>query len=306
VGLAGLLSFGITFLDRVRGLTGSNYLNTYWQDSFAPLPTSSDNLGWYLTWARTDAWYPLGLHTESAWVILALPGVLWLAWRRPRLALYLLSPVAFMLVASTLHRYPITGRLLLFMAPTATLLLTAGIVGIADVVSRLAGPLRHLALLIGGALTTGVLLAALPEAQSVIDKPYPHPEDRPVFDFIQAHWRDGDRVYVYGGWALAQRYYAAKDGVPPSAQLGRTFPGSAVIKLGPEAIQGLRDLPDLRPEGRVWVVSLDSDRKRIADTLDSWGTRLGKYNARDTGVLLYGFNACTGACLTPVNDGDPD
>jgi hypothetical protein len=136
-----------------------------------------------------------------------------------------------------------------------------------------------------------------------MDKPYPHPEDRLVFDFIRTHWQPGDRVYSYGGWAIAQRYYASLYGIPADAQVGPDFLGST---LQADANRGLRDVPDLRSDRRVWVVSLDSDRKRVVQILDGLGTRLGKYNALDTGVVLYGFGDCTGDCLVPVNDGDPD
>ena len=122
----GLSCVGIWLLT-ARTLTRYAYLQTYWAETFVPLPpTSLREVYWYLERLFVIFDLPLGLYARGLALLAASVGLLvW--WRRgDRTAAILLSPLLVTVLASGLRLYPFGGRLLLFAVPSLALLVAAG------------------------------------------------------------------------------------------------------------------------------------------------------------------------------------
>ena len=239
-----LVSFGVCYVLCLKQLGGNKFLTDYWTDHFMPMPpVAPGDLAWIadhlIAFFTTPGGFggdlvPLGGFAA----FLALVGVREFARERWPVAVALAAPVAFLLFASGLQKYPFGGRLLLFLIPSAVVLVARGAGVVVDAVrekNRFAA-LALILLLIGGAAW---------ETSAVIRRPLRNENIRPVLDQMRAEMQPGDRVYVYYSAIPAFTFYT-RDG---------QFPAEAVT-LGNEHRNdptGYRtELNQLR--GRVWVV----------------------------------------------------
>jgi hypothetical protein len=214
VGGGGLLwgaSFLTVYLVSLRPVAKHNgSLYRYWQSGFTPRPlTPSAAIGWLgRRWAEF-VHNPLGLAPVPAVSIaVLLGGAALLVHRRPQ-ALLLLSPVPVFVAAAAARAYPLQGRLLLVLVPTALLLAAAA--------PDWHGPRIALAGRVAGAVLLGVLLwAPTGRAIGLLGHPTTVEEVRPVLQAIHDRQRPGDLLWVYRGGIPAVRYYAPTTGVSPT------------------------------------------------------------------------------------------
>ncbi|MBX6333635.1 MAG: glycosyltransferase family 39 protein, partial [Gemmatimonadaceae bacterium] len=185
-------------------------LDFFWAPAFLPL---RDGL------FATVRWLSHALVAEMAWLFspsvtmlalaLVVLGAAALARRRDGSAMLVLAPVVLGLLASALRLYPFATRLTLVFAPLFIVIVSAA----AGWLLALAGRrvlFQGLAMSLMGALgAAGVLdLRALPFARE---------ELRPVLEYVAAHRRPGDVIYVYYGASRAMRYYAPRVGLQDSS-----------------------------------------------------------------------------------------
>src|SRR4029079_1604521 len=114
-------------------------------------------------------------------------GAARLGRRDPTLLAVLLAPLGLALVAALLDKYPYGGaRVCAFAAPTLVLLVAEGVPACWDWLrrrSRLGPPVLAIVL-------------ALPAAQTAdrVVVPCPRASSRAAFDYVDAHFRDGDLI----------------------------------------------------------------------------------------------------------------
>jgi hypothetical protein len=327
LGLLWAATFGGAYLVYLRDAGDSPFLERYWRGSFAPFPIASlDDLRWYGHWFRTELLSPwherFTTHTEVSPIpILCLAaGAVLLAFRRTSTVLYLAAPLGLLLVASALHRYPASDRMILFAVPTLAMVMGFGVVGVA----RLA---RGLAVPVGGLLAAALVAGVAPATADVVGDPYPQIETRPLFEYAAGHWREGDRLLV-DGWGTFHWHYANVTGIPVEARLGERREASGdrlrrQLQAGAAGEETARtterarvaDGPDfarLRDQGRVWVIAPEGRGRRYSEALDAIGYRLDKFSVDAPGqrsevLFLYGFDACTGACRVNTEENvNPD
>lgn len=128
-----------------RMLGDSNFMWMWWGFSFLPLPPRSwaDLTHWSWTIANLPV-NPGGLDTPFSPIgtgllglSLGLFGVVRLASRRAWGPLVLLvGPLSLAILASTAHRYPFHGRVLLFLVPALLMLIAEGIAGFRCSIAR--------------------------------------------------------------------------------------------------------------------------------------------------------------------------
>ena len=115
-------SFGLCYWTVLRFEVHSPQLLTYWQDNFAPFPPlSTKTVDWYLKTLFNAFAFPGGIEATGLAVVLFVIGCAWLLLRRRAAFLLLVIPIALTLAASAVHRYPFSGRLILFLAPALIL-----------------------------------------------------------------------------------------------------------------------------------------------------------------------------------------
>ncbi len=239
-----LVSFGACYLICLKNLGGNKYLADYWAGHFLALPPKSigditwlvDHLIYFFTipGGFGGSLVPLGGFAA----LLALVGLREFARERWPVAVALALPAAFVLLASALHKYPIGGRLMLFMVPFAVLLVARGAWVVLDAV-------REKNRFAAGALVVLLVGAPLWESVDALRKPPRHEELAPVLRTVRGELQPGDRVFVYYGAVPAFTFYIREQ--PLSAEavtLGEEHRGD------PAAYRA--ELAKLH--GRVWVV----------------------------------------------------
>jgi hypothetical protein len=310
IGLAWLGSVAGVYAVTVRNVPAvspaSAYLIGYWRDDGAFLTPS-------LSLAAL-AWGPrtLARLLEYAGIPLALGGIVGLAGclsllvRARALAAVLLLPMVVAMALSPLERYPVAGRLLLFLFPVVHLVMAEGIGRLR--LPRAAGPRVAL-------VTAAVHLAVV---AGLVSTPVYHrrygQEFEPVLAHVGRHRQPGDVVYLYHWSEPAFRHYAGRHGfryddcrlitpIPAGRHLKEidyyrgkrgmrpadVAAASCVLGVAETHDQARGDLEGLRGRGRVWVLfsHIDHNRARFLEHLDRIGTRLDRVARRGAWAYLY-------------------
>ena len=227
------------------------YLDWYWKGGFMPVPPrSASDAVWLwerLSWIfgsfvtglrRTNG--GLGYPWSHLFVILTIAGAIALWNRRRDAALIVVMPLACTIVASALHLYPFTGRVLSFLLPVLLMLTAAG----ADhALTRWPRRLQFawpvlLALVVGSPVFA--TLAALPPERTE--------HLRPVLAAVAERRQPEDDIYVYYGAGQSFMYYAPRFGLDRTRfVLGRCSVTDPRVYL--------RDLDRVRGKSRVWIVA---------------------------------------------------
>jgi hypothetical protein len=287
------LSFGACYLVSLRNLSRNEFLLSFWQDHFLPFPPRSwSDLAWpSRTFFRTFR----DLICRNSMDVSFLPGVAILAflagcvglWRRHRGTLLLaLTPFPFLLLAAALHKYPCSGRLVLFLAPSLVLVIAAGVEVLRSAVgNRCPGfTVMLLALLFFGPVRHALGNVVAPEGKA---------ELKAVLERVRPHRQEGDWVYVHKNAWPAFNYYADLHGFPLDKNVvrggiaGRTSDG----RLDGVAAACLEELKPLRGRERVWVIvsTIQPEvEQALVLALEQWGARLCK--VQDTGSSAYLFD----------------
>jgi hypothetical protein len=239
---------------------------------------------------------------------LALVGAVGLARRRPACATNLLLPFPITWVASTLDKYPIFDRTVLFLVPATVLFLAEGVA----VVVRVA-PSRGLRVCVGGFLAAAVLLVPLVRACAHTVDPVQHEEMKEALDYVRGRWRPGDALFVDRGARFAFRYYLDCDCLSAAKVGGRGRawrfgespggPGREPVPLrsvDPNFVVGRLDVPpadfrrqlrELEGQPRVWILYTHlgsaGQSLQIAATLRRVGRRLVAFDGVGAHAYLY-------------------
>jgi hypothetical protein len=285
------LSFGGCYLVSLRYLGQNNYLHDYWKDHFLPFPPHGlSDLAWPSRFFfRTFH----DLICRNSVDMSFLPGVAILSflagcvglWRRQRGTLLLaLAPLPFLLAAAALQKYPCSGRLVLFLAPSLVLIIAAGVEELRTAVgSRCPGfTLVLLALLFFGPVRHALGNVVEPEGKA---------ELKPVLAQVRRHRQEGDWVYVHKNAWPAFVYYQDLHGFPQDERVVHgDVPGRIDGRLDGVAAACLKELEPLRGHKRVWVI-VSTVQPEVEDALvlalEQWGPCRCK--ARDTGSSAYLF-----------------
>lgn len=194
-GLGPAIVFAMVYLFLYRREASSRFLLEYWASQFPMLGRAT----WLATVWRaggdTIKEFCFGAEPPAAVILLVLglvvAGSIALARRRGAwVTVILLGPVLVTLAASTLHRYPLAPRLLLFLAPALCLLLAGGMRAVAEVL----GGRRSASVQAGLACT----LVAWPAYHALRGLVYPYrPEDsRPVIEAVVNAVEPGQGIYI--------------------------------------------------------------------------------------------------------------
>ena len=278
-----LISFAACYFLFLRNLGDNRYLISYWGGHFLPLPPRSPgDFAWLLDHFFAPFAYPGGMGgTEiraggiaAAFFLIGIRAL----WKdRWPVALAIVLPGVFALLASGLHKYPFAGRLLLFLVPLMILSTARGaaMLGSALVKSQ---PVAAVVLL-------GVLLAApCLETYQQLNMPMRSEQIQPVLTQVRERWQSGDRMYVYYGSLPAFEYYTRES----------AFPTEAVVK-GTEARSNTdeyrQQLAAFQGRSRVWIVfsHRHADEEPI---IRSQAEGLGRCEEtiRGNGAAAYRFN----------------
>ena len=249
----------------------------------------------------------------------ALVGAIFLLRRRFDHALILGLPIAFVIGATALHRYPTFERTLLFVIPGVSLFVAHGISSISRLARRSA-----LIVIVGTALAILVVEHPVTAAARHLAHPREREEIKPLLFDLAHRWQPGDSLYVYYSAQYAFRYYrecgclGASSSTPPLSfatedVVGRKLFSRALRSRPPQFVVGLwaqgnqrlwkrdhyaiyrRDVRKMLGQPRVWLLfsHANSIRElRFEDTelprlLDRLGTRITRISRFHSELFLY-------------------
>jgi len=246
-----------------------DFMSSAWSFAFFPPPWESlraalwlplrifDYMGFLVGLMEADSAWEIGF--VGAYFALAALGAAGLLRRRPPGVALLLVPLVVAILASAARILPLSGRLMIYVAPT---IVVACLAGLEEIRARV--PTR----LHAGVLRGGLVLAAAPALFLPLMIPVLNQQDdtRPVLREVRGRWREGDVVLVYGGAVQAMRFYG------PPLGFERWIEGGI---YGPDPRAYLRDVDALRGHPRAWFFqshSLGCSVPMMHSYLDSIGT----------------------------------
>ncbi|HEY8106503.1 MAG TPA: glycosyltransferase family 39 protein [Gemmatimonadales bacterium] len=219
-GLGPATVFGLIYLFLYRREASSKFLLDYWSSRF-PTLGRPDWLG--IVWragGETIGDFCFGTALPAAVTLLMLgllvAGLIPLTRRRGAwVTVALVGPVLITMIASTLHRYPLEPRLLLFLAPVLCLLLAGGMRAAAEVV----GAGRTARVQAGLACT----LLSWPAYGALRGLVYPfRPEDsRPVINAVIGLVEPGQAIYISSQSLPAWLFYTTDWHAPDVSRIRR-------------------------------------------------------------------------------------
>jgi hypothetical protein len=279
------VSFAVSYVLTIRNVSAeTDAVRAFWGWAFAPVPPRSfADLRWFPEMFTEFFRDPAGFVLPGIAVFAFLAGCFWMYREHPGRCLALVSPFFFALLASALHLYPFSGRLILFLVPLALLLIAHG----AERLRAAIAPTSRLA-----AATLVLLVVAPPAADAAyrLVRPRTTEEIRPVMDQIAKAWNAGDRLYVYYGARPSFEYYASRYAF-----------SAADVSFGTSSRDDWQryfdELDALRGQ-RVWIVFTHvynwgpvDEEQLFLYRLDHHGSRLREIRGRRASAYLFDLSS---------------
>lgn len=276
-----LLSFAASYLFILGNLTRNEVLLDLWRGKFMPFPpmTLSDAT-WFVHTFFAIFHDAVGLSLPGIGAMAFLIGAISMFSEKRDEFLLLISPILFALLASGLHKYPFSGRLLLFMVPNLVVLIAEGAEQIRDNTSYKSSiiGLTIIGLLFGHPLSSAV---------AHVIKPRTLEEIKPVIGYVREYYEEGDILYLYYGSRPAFEYYSEKYGFMKSTYI-------IGVSSRDDWSNYADDLNKLRGNRRVWILFSHvyegggvDEEKLFLYYLEKKGTRRDTFKGTGAAVYLY-------------------
>jgi hypothetical protein len=289
-------SMGVYYNVGLEAIRASSAHQAIWREVWdqqlaAFMPPIYTPGGWLWLFKRTaDVFkYPVGNQVQVLAALVFLAGLLAMAfnrkqWNRPYLWLAA-APILSTLLASSLHLYPYTGRLVLFLAPSYILLMAAGLEAIAERVKapQIVAPLLGLILIVPSLFTHKLYMPK-------------NEELKPVLNYVAANQKPNDAVWVYYGAQPGVAYYAPRYKLPVLLGAGYQDYLAGMSHREHEPLIQQDMASELSPAHarharRLWLVYSHlhgQERALYQQALKADGANLVKtFNSKGAGAYLY-------------------
>ena len=276
-----ILSFSTLYFVNLNNLGQNPVLLGFWKDGFAPFPpVRISQLKWYIDKFFEVFQNPVGLHLSGIAAFMFIIGLISFFKNKRNVFFPLILPIAFLLLASILHRYPLKGRLLLFIIPIVIILIAQG-------AEEIRAKVNNSYSVIWLTIMAMLFLHPVYYAAFYLKNPSKGEEIRPVMEYVQEGYQRGDILYVYHRASPAFKYYSEKYGFQKGDYIVGVWPGANWKNY-------IEDLNRLYGNNRVWIIFSHVDKGGDVDDeefflyhLDSIGTRLDYFGAHNAAVYLY-------------------
>lgn len=278
VGIVWLSSFGLFYVFSLHNMNFYRFMLGYYGEEYAftdimgPIRLVRDGfMDIFQRTLRLDyAFFAAGASLAGCWLMLR---------RNWRQLLFLLAPVGFCLLASGLDLYPFKDRMLLFVAPIATIL-------IGTTAARATAERRTLVAKILGMIFV-VALFVCPIRRMYYDGVDGYEEERvrPAMSFLAQRTSDRpeDLLYVYHDTIPAFRYYRATDNFridAPVVEAGAAFNSDEKTRLR-NASEDKR---------WIWILfshSRTKEQRRVLEFMRTIGKKRGHWETEGARIYLY-------------------
>jgi hypothetical protein len=287
------VSFGIEYLVSLRHLAADDYLYNYWKNDFMPFPPNGTRIWFGKTYYsllsialnRTD-------RILAMLILVLVPiGCISLVYRDRVLAIMMISPFFVALLASAAQKYPLNGRLMLFLVPFVFFLIAEGLGWIYSLIAKWhVGTARVIYML------PALVLVLLPAAVTweFFVTPYVGSNIKPVLQYVAEQRQEEDSIYVFHTINAVFDYYAPLYGLEDT----NVLMGRAQLSKR-AALQDFYDgVETLQGKDRVWFIfagildcgGCEGDMQLFyTDYLDERGVMLDSFHATGANAYLYDF-----------------
>ncbi len=277
------LSFGICYWLFLRHLSAEQSLLDYWNFSFPPHHFFSvAAVEWFTGTFFSVFQYPVGLELSGIAAFAFLVGCIAMFSNKRQEFSILMSPIIVTLLAAWVHKYPFNGRLLLFAVPALLLVIAEGVNWVRSKAAE--------APVIGACLLAVLFFNPVLFSIYHLVKPSWREEIKPVLNYVDAHARGGDVLYIHSDSIPAFRYYA------PRFQLSNVFFNEGSIPQSSDDM--LRtyqsDVAQLPTHRRVWVLfslgandTAANEEQAFVYFMDQRGTRIDHFQSVGASTYLY-------------------
>ena len=200
------VGWGLTFLGlylfSLSHIAEHPALLSFWKNAFPPSPSEPVLFfNWFGHRFRQFFIDPGGLTLIVLAIPLCILGIISLVRRSRLLSTSLILPVILVLVAATLHKYPFSTRLLLFLIPFLYFFVGEGIDWLFSI------KFKPFAILIGLLASSLLMFNSLAQAVNTFLAPPMGEDIKPMIQYAADHMQDGDRVYIYYSSTHPFEYY---------------------------------------------------------------------------------------------------
>ncbi len=261
----------------------------YWRYAFMPYPISSlSSQLWIVDSIVSMFYYPAGFHQAFYAVILFVLGDIAIFIRNRFFFWTLISPIIFAMMAAVFHRYPFSGRLLLFYIPIVYFVIAEGM-------AYLFYKKSIFLKMIGCILFIIVMWFPFKVCHMHMRYYTVYREDiKPVLQYVKKHARSGDTIYIYNGAVEAFNYYRNLMGFGDEYQyiIGEGLEGNVD--------RFKQQISKLNKSRRLWIIfthiAYDENGKGddvyILDYLNKIGRKVDEVKAYRASGYLYNLSGC--------------
>jgi len=272
------VSAGLLYWFHLRPLSASNFLRSFWEEAFMPLPPG---IQWFGAIWESILGNPLGLDIfPLGFFLLFLGGIVFLWQRNGQFALALILTFLATFLAGALQKYPLAERMLLFSTPIFFLLFGAGL----DALSSLIKP-KKLSFSITLLLAVYLLYSPFSASFAKLKNPLYREHIRPSMEYIKDHLKEDDQIYIYYYAEPAFLFYLPKYHLEEI----NYFIGGEHQENPDNYLKEINKL-----EGRVWFLFTHvrenasiNEETFIVNYLDQIAEKDREYRVPGTSVSLY-------------------
>lgn len=284
-----LLSFVVLYVATIVPTMTNDNLVSSWSRRY---PDSSFDIIWLLDSLGRFFHKPLGFWsiTDGIAIIAFIAGCIAM-YRRNKFNLLLLNmPMLVTIVAAYLHKYPFRGRLILFLAPFAIIVVAEGIVFL---LNQFRYRYKYL-LLIGSVVAISLLSPPLILSSQAIIHPSKFHFDhiRPAIEYIKSNQQPEDLLYVFPRAQQQFFYYASRYNFSPASYILGTH--KLPDEDNPHQKQYLEEISQLAEKQRIWFLlsrtKLFQEEDFLKD-LQYLGQPLEVFKQPDTMTCLYDISS---------------
>ena len=287
------ISFSLLYYISLRHLVSNEYLINFWNKYYVSLPILSLN---NMKMILSNIFFAFGdprLTTyrcinsiRAIYIIPLIMGCITLYSKDRYQITIFLATLGFVVLASYFKKYPLGSRLCLFLAPIIILLVGQGLENIRAYIWYKNKGLGALFLIF-------ILIIPIARASSYIIWPsYGYIEDtRSVFSYVQKHYREGDKIYLYNDARYSYSYYKNRYPFPDKDIIIGTVMLDIGFKKIPENVYN--DMELIMKNKRVWVIltnmgdlSEKQEKMDLLNLMEKYGKVLEQYKAEGATVYL--------------------
>ena len=298
IGILWMASLGLEYLVSLRNLIANEFLQNFWRGGFMPLPPWS-HLNWFnrtyldlLVSTSPSLYYP---YLTLSCSFLLIVGIISIFLRDRITALLMTLPFLIASLASAMERYPLKGRLLLFLVPFLILLVAEGLGRIYTLFSRWN---RALAVILCTTLITITLWLPAYGALRRFSTTTTGQDFKSILRYVEDNKAQNDVIYVSDAALTAFYYYAPFYGLDK----GKILIGNKLPKInkisrgedldGPDLGKFFSEINSLKGNDRVWFIFLDNFCDNCVELfyiqhLDQLGRVQDRFGVPGSAAYLY-------------------